>query len=317
MRAILLVAAISVLGSCGSSSSASDPGSAVDGGGGGDDGAIDGATTPPATDGGLDGAIGGDRPVAVHVPPSYAPGVAMPLVIMLHGYSASGAIEESYLMLTAQADARGFLYATPDGTKDSGGQRFWNATDACCNFQPPMIDDSTYLSTLVTQISARFTVDPKRVFFVGHSNGAFMSYRMACEHADQIAAIVSLAGAMDADPAKCKPSAPVSVLEIHGDVDTTIPYAGGSNFGHAFPGAETSVSDWVTLDGCSATADTTSPDLDLTANLGAETKVTKYDGCKSGGHAELWKMQGAAHIPTFNATFAPAVVDFLFAHPKP
>ena len=83
------------------------------------------------------GPIGGDRPVTVHVPPSYDPATPTPLVIMLHGYGASGAIEEFYLDITPAADARGFLYAHPDGTLEAGApspKRFWNATDACCNF---------------------------------------------------------------------------------------------------------------------------------------------------------------------------------------
>src|SRR5690349_20968850 len=76
--------------------------------------------TPDASCGSFDtGAIGGMRPVEVHVPPSYDPCTPMPLVIMLHGYTATGALEESYLQLTALADARGFLYVHPDGTPDA------------------------------------------------------------------------------------------------------------------------------------------------------------------------------------------------------
>ena len=263
--------------------------------------------------------IGGSRPVSVHVPPTYVPGTAMPLVIMLHGYTATGALEEAYLQLTPLADSRGFLYAYPDGTVDSLGEHFWNATDACCDLDNSMVDDSTYLSTLITQISARFTVDPKRVYFVGHSNGGFMSYRMACDHGDQIAAIASLAGAMWEDTSKCPAATPVSVLEIHGTLDTTIPYAGGAIGTATFPGATTTVNDWVTVDGCGATGDTTAPPLDLDSVLiGNETTVTTYaTGCKPGGHAELWTVQGGTHIPTLSAEFAPDVIEFLLAHPKP
>ena len=45
---------------------------------------------------------------------------------------------------------------------------------------------------------------------------------MACAHADQVAAIVSLAAATFVKPADCAPSAPVAVLEIHGTADDTI-----------------------------------------------------------------------------------------------
>lgn len=264
------------------------------------------------------GPIGGDRPVDVHVPPSYVPGTPVPLVMLLHGYSATAQLEESYLGITAQSDKRGFIYATPNGTIDQMGERFWNATDACCDLYGTGVDDSTYLSSVISQIQAQYTIDPKRVYLVGHSNGGFMSYRMACDHADQIAAIASLAGAMWEDTSKCKPSQPVSILEIHGTADATIAYDGGSNAGHAFPSATTTVSDWVTIDGCSTTADTSSPALDLESTIaGDETTVTKYDGCKAGGHAELWTVTGGGHIPNISAAFTPDVIQFLYDHPRP
>jgi polyhydroxybutyrate depolymerase len=246
-------------------------------------------------------------------------GVPAPLVLMLHGYTASGVLEESYLNLTPLSDARGFLYAYPDGRKDALGYGFWNATDACCGSGDRTVDDSAYLSGLIGEIRTRYSVDAKKVFFIGHSNGGFMSYRMACDHADQIAAIASLAGAMFDDVTQCHPSEPVSVLQIHGTADTTINYMGGMIQNHAYPSAATSVLDWATFDGCATTPDAAPPPLDLESSLpGDETTVTAYGtGCRPGGRAELWTIQGGSHIPALGPAFAPSVIDFLLAHPKP
>jgi polyhydroxybutyrate depolymerase len=275
-------------------------------------------TSAATTTSGTSAPIGGDRPVVVHVPASYQPGTPVPLVMMLHGYSASALIEEAYLGITAESDKRGFIYAMPDGTVDQTGLRFWNATDACCDLYGTGVDDSTYLSSVISQIEARYTIDPKRAYLVGHSNGAFMSYRMACDHADQVTALVSLAGAMWEDVSKCTPSAPVSTLEIHGTADTTIAYDGGAISGHTYPSVPTTVSDWVTFDGCSATLDTTAPPLDLDAVLpGDETTVTRYGACAAGGHAELWTITGGAHIPTLSTAFTPDLIQFLYDHPRP
>jgi polyhydroxybutyrate depolymerase len=283
-----------------------------------------GASSSGAPDGGTDGGggaplIGGDRPVTVYVPHGYDPSTPTPLVMLLHGYGASGDLEEAYLGLDLYSQQRGFLYVHPDGTTDSTGNEFWNATDACCAFAGKPVDDSAYLSGVITQIETYYNVDPKRVFLIGHSNGAFMSYRMACDHADQIAAIASLAGAMWEDTAECKPSGPVGVVEIHGTADMTISYTGGSIEGHAYPSAMQSVEDWVTFDACNATADTLSPNLDLEASIpGAETKVTKWEtGCRPSSGVELWSIQGAGHIPDFTPNFDPDVLDFLYAHAKP
>ena len=237
----------------------------------------------------------------------------MPLVILLHGYSASGNLQELYFQLEPIAEQRGFLYAHPDGTTDANGDQFWNATDACCNFGGSRVDDSTYLQQVIDDIKERYTVDPKRVFFFGHSNGGFMSFRMACDHAGTIAAIASLAGAMYNDESLCNPSEPVAVLQIHGTADDTVDYNGTP----LYPSAMQTVQDWATFDGCDAAPAPGAP-LDLDGQIaGDETAVQTFTGCNPGGHAELWTIEGGGHVPSLSPDFSPKVIDFLFAHPKP
>lgn len=44
-------------------------------------------------------------------------------------------------------------------------------------------------------MAAVANVDRSRVYFVGHDNGGFMAYRLACDHSDKIAAIAVLSAA--------------------------------------------------------------------------------------------------------------------------
>jgi polyhydroxybutyrate depolymerase len=258
-----------------------------------------------------------NRPFALHVPKGFKADAAVPLVILLHGYTSSGYGEESYLKITAESDKKGFLYAMPDGTQEASANKpqFWNATDACCNFYGSKVDDSAYLSAIITQLSKAFKVDSKRVYLIGHSNGAFMSYRMACDHADQITAIVSLAGAMWSDPSKCTPKRPVSVLEVHGTSDERIDYTGGDIIGVKYPSVATTIADWRTIDGCSDNANTTAAPMDLVSSLaGAETTVTTYStGCRNGTRVELWTIKDGMHVPAFTGAFATAATDFLLS----
>ncbi len=272
-----------------------------------------------------DFVVGGSRPVTVRVPPSYTGEMAAPLVILLHGYGATGFLEDTYLEYSTVALERGAFFAAPDGTPDSKGRDFWNATDACCNFEGADVDDSSYLIGLVDAISAQVRIDPRRVYFTGHSNGAFMSHRMACEHADRIAAIVTLAGVLQLDTSQCAASEPVSVLQVHGTADDTVHYEGGEDLGApggfpgsaAYPSVAATMARWAELDGC-AVDPTAGEPLDLEFSLdGAETQVENYTGCKDGSSVVLWSIVGGSHIPGLYYYFGDMVMDFLLNHPKP
>ena len=279
------------------------------------------ATASPAA--GL--VVGGDRPVTVHVPPAYDASQPAPLLIYLHGYGGTGEQGDEYFGLGTRAVHDGFVYAAPDGTPDSEGNRFWNATEACCDFDSRGVDDVAYLTEVIDDIQAELAIDPARIAFVGWSNGAFMSYRMACERADRIAAIATLAGAISAEPAECTPSEPVSVAHIHGTADDTIEYAGGTVFDEPdrpYPGAEATARAWATYDGCAATATTLDARLDLEATLTdggdpAETSVQEWSGCDAGVTVQLWTIPNGGHAPSVTSAFADSVLRFLTDHPKP
>ncbi len=256
----------------------------------------------------------GDRPFTLYVPSAYRAGTALPLLVLLHGYSSSGAGQEGYLKIASEAEKRGILYAVPDGTTDARNDRFWNATEACCNFNGSTVDDSTYLTEVIAAVSARYSVDATRVYLAGHSNGAFMSFRMACEHADLIAAIAVLNGAMFTDMSRCKPSQPVSVLNIRGDADDLIRYDGGRIGGNLYPSTAATVNAWVIHNGCVAVPVNSDSELDLVTDVdGAETTVTTYGGCGENSSVELWRIRGGSHVPAFTPNFVPAVLDFLLA----
>ncbi len=259
-----------------------------------------------------------DRPYDVFVPTGYDASTPTPLVLLLHGYTASGEVQEEYFKFEPLAESRGFLYVHPDGTVDPTGQQFWNATDACCAFWGDAPDDTAYLMAIIEQVSAEYNVDPKAIFLAGHSNGGFMSYRMACQHADTIAGIASLAGATFADTADCTPSEPVSVLQVHGTNDVTIAFDGGSIFGTDYPSAQQTVESWAADNGCDTPPTITTDALDLDEAIdGAESAVESFGGCEQGSAVELWIIDGGSHTPGVTADFSAGVVDFLLAHPKP
>ena len=259
--------------------------------------------------------FGGDRPVTLQVPATYDADRSYPLLLLLHGWGGTSLLNQVYLGFAGAADARDILVLAPDGTVDRDGKPFWNASDGCCDVYGTGVDDVAYLSTLVEDVSAAYNVDSRRIVAVGHSNGGYMSYRLACERADLFAAITSLAGvAAFGDPAACVPSEPVSVLQVHGDADETVPYGGGQGF----PGAVASVERWATYDGCAGTLSEDGT-LDIEKRLdGPETSIATVASCPSPISTELWTIRGGAHSPVLdNPTFSDLVWTFLLDHARP
>jgi polyhydroxybutyrate depolymerase len=271
------------------------------------------------------------RPYRIKAPTAIDPRRNYPLVIVLHGLGGRSQKVESYYQLDTLVDELGFLVAYPDGTEQAGHwhlvgghPRFWNATDACCDFFNSGVDDVAYLDAIVDDVNARYHVDAKRVFVMGLSNGGYMSYRYACDRADRVAAIVSQAGAMWRDASRCKPSQPVAVLELHGTNDERVPYDGVTQRGPTaipIPSAHQSAANWVAFDKCVSNPDTSAPALDLLENgLGsdapeAETTIEKWTGCRG---VELWTMRGASHVPRpHQPLWARTIYGWLAAHPKP
>lgn len=299
-----------VLAACGEDGVSVDAGARLDSGDVVDAGAPDAAFAMRVY-------VGGDRPARVYVPAAYDGVAALPLVVLLHGYGIDGATQDLYWGLSRRVDADGFFLVVPDGTLDASGSRFWNATPACCDFGHVGVDDVAYIRGLVAEMKSRFAVDPARVFATGHSNGGFMSHRLACDAADDFAAIASLAGSTFLDAADCTPSQPVSVLELHGDMDPDVVYTGVAG---EYPGAVETVDRWAALDMCDTTAGPILSDapIDLDAAIGgSETTLRRWStGCAHGTEATLWTIVGAGHAPAFGRGFAPSLVAWLLAHPR-
>jgi polyhydroxybutyrate depolymerase len=212
-------------------------------------------------------------------------------------------------------DADRALYIAPDGLVDSFGHEYWNADPACCDFDGANPDDVGYLGGILDDVIAEWPVDPSAVFVIGHSNGGYMTYRMACERADVISAISPLAGDASSMPANCNPVHPVSVLHLHGTADTAVPYDGGMG-GVSGIGAVGSVEQWASHDGCGTTrTPTVTLDLD-SAVAGSETHGETTDGCPSKVAVDLWTLEGSTHIPVFPTSIAGTLLDWLLDHKR-
>ena len=264
-----------------------------------------------------------DRPYTVRAPKAYDAAKPTSLVLAFHGYGTGddGALLERYFQLAPVAEKSVFLYVTPEGTFDKDHQRFWNGTDACCDFYKSGVDDVAYVRALLDDVAQKYNVDPKRVFVTGLSAGGVFAHRLACELADRIAAVVSVSGTTFNDATRCKPAAGLSMVEVHGDQDDTVVYDGGTStfalVSADYPSARDTVAHWATYNGCTGALAATGQTLDLDSRIaGAETRIEKYAGCTR-GDVELWTIQGGPHAPHLSSAWGQTVWDYFVAHPKP
>jgi polyhydroxybutyrate depolymerase len=183
----------------------------------------------------------GDRTALVRVP-ARAAASPSPLVVAFHGGGASGRFMKGYSGLAPVSDRAGFIAVFPDAT---GAQRFWNLDAA----KGP--DDVGFAEELIERVATVACVNPARVFAVGVSNGGGLAARVGCELSERVAGIVVVAGGFRSLPA-CHPVRPVSVLEIHGSNDASVPYGGDPEDHHA--GAVRAwLAGWASRDRCAGT----------------------------------------------------------------
>jgi polyhydroxybutyrate depolymerase len=209
------------------------------------------------------------------------------------------------------AKKSGLIYIAPDGTTNIEGKRFWNASKSCCNKYGQEVDDVAYIDSLINEIDKKTPVDRGRIYLVGHSNGAFMSFTYACK-SNQVAAIVAIAGAMDSNP-ECIPTTPVSLLNIHGSADKTIKVAGGVMNKNSYTSAATTMNTIASLNKCTKQAQA-KKDFEPTIK-GAETTVINY-ACETHTHLQFWKITDGSHSPKLPRDFAQQVITFLLKQSK-
>ncbi|MGB8858479.1 MAG: PHB depolymerase family esterase [Ilumatobacteraceae bacterium] len=270
---------------------------------------------------------GRSRRYRVYVP-SRVPDGPLPLLLAFHGGTGWGAQFEKNSGFDELAEANGFLVAYPDGVGagvDESANRTWNGGDCCGAAARKQVDDVAFVSTLLDTLEGDYSIDLSRVFAAGHSNGGILAYRLACELSERIVAVGLQSGSMEI--ADCSPSAPVSLLHIHGTDDSNLPIDGGRGADTIadvdFHSPRDSVQAFATADGCRpepvVAVDANNPDLTVSA----------WPGCGEGAEVRFVAVTGAAHswmghTPS-NPTAAPAyqgldssfeIVSFLLAHPR-
>ncbi|MCZ7566486.1 MAG: hypothetical protein M5U08_24030 [Burkholderiales bacterium] len=242
------------------------------------------------------------RTALVHYPPQVAERRPLPVVLNFHGGGGNALAQQRYAGMDALADRAGFIVAYPNGTgvlRDS--LLTWNA-GACCGAAAEQgTDDVGFVRALLDELAARYPVDASRVYATGLSNGAMMSYRLAAELSDRIAAIAPVAGA-SAMPT-FRAARPMPILHIHSVDDPRALYDGG--LGPPFPftnvriphrPVEASLAEWAAYAGCHAPPAVSDRRQGAADRASHTATLLVYRGCRDEVEIALWKLSGAGHV---------------------
>jgi len=229
------------------------------------------------------------RNYIVYIPEIYDGSSAVPLVLNFHGYGSNATQQMFYGDFRDIADTEGFLLVHPEGTLSNGDQ-FWNV--GFPGTTSSTIDDVGFTEALIDELANSYAIDLDRVYATGMSNGGFMSFLLACQLSEKIAAVASVTGSMTPGTFNdCNAQHPTPVLQIHGTNDSVVPYDGNSIW--TLPIVDV-VSYWVNYNNCDTTPTTTTfPDLDLSDGSTVEHSV--YEDGDLGSTTEHMKVIGGGH----------------------
>ncbi|MDZ4770675.1 MAG: PHB depolymerase family esterase [Chloroflexota bacterium] len=247
-----------------------------------------------------------DRYFEMYLPTSYDGVTPLPIVMGIHGLTSNPSQQRQFSRWDELGEREGFISVYPAGT---GTPRRWNAGGTFENSAAREInariygepaDDVTFFRDLLDHLEATYCIDPTRVYATGLSNGGGMSNRLACEMADRITAIGTVAGAYTELEDGCNPSRPVPVIAFHGGEDPIVAYQ-GEQFSETvtLPFIEDWAAEWAERNGCGTplVVETAAPDVIIVRewlDCDADALVTLYT-LPDGGHT--WP--GGLVLPEF------------------
>lgn len=236
-----------------------------------------------------------DRSYVLHLPTNYACNTLYPVIIGLHGYTGSGSgFQHQTADMFASINLKGYIGVFPNATESTPGSGMtsfndlgsrsdegpkgptcttpsyaYNDFDNCpdteqerqCHWGTSCADDLSFLRNLIDDLQQRYSIDDKRIFLMGFSQGAQTAAGLACGLQDKIAAVIPVHG-FPAKGFSCGPAEKVSLFQIVGQLDQTVNGFGKESAdGMIYDSATTTASVWAEEQHCAKNGSTPYPTI--------------------------------------------------------
>jgi polyhydroxybutyrate depolymerase len=261
-----------------------------------------------------------DRTFIVHLPSGYDGQRHDPVVVLLHGTNQAADDMEHLTRFNELADKDSIIAVYPNalhgrwnfGVSETPrpyrprgpyGRPGWGYP----RFPPPQprepqgerrqqqqrADDIDFFNRMIDKLNTKFAVDISRIYFVGLSEGGFMTMKVGCSLTDRVAAIGTVGAAMPKNMV-CLPSRPLPVVMINGTSDPVVKYDGGVGKNGHVPtvSVEDTAKQWVKMNRCSEKpAKSKLPEK----KGGMETKADLYGSCADNVQVALYSVKGGGN----------------------
>ena len=246
-----------------------------------------------------------ERSYLLHTPPDLNNQQPVPVIFAFHGYSITPMGMQYATRMDEVADHEKFLVVYPKGI-DFSWNTGWEEGAHGGYALAHNVDEPAFIRQILSDLDTFISIDPKRIYAMGHSQGGMVVYRLGCEMSDTFSAIASVAGVHLLSD--CNPTQAVSVIHIHMLSDPYVPFSGGGSFD--FPSVEEGIETWVELNKCTSSE----KEEDKTNGI---THIT-YAPCQAGTAVELYTIDSGRHDwPRTKMPASEIIWEFFAAHPMP
>ena len=230
------------------------------------------------------------REYTVYVPENYNHSIPTPILFAFHGFGGSN----NYIMNSAGfneiADEENFIVVYPQGSLILNLFAHWNVGGFT---QISNTDDVAFVDYLISSLSQMYNINLDRVYATGMSNGGFMSFLLACQLSNKIAAIASVTGSMTTQTLnECDPQREVPILQIHGTNDPIVPYNGIQEWNTPIDNV---LDYWVLNNQCSPNPEINDLE-DINNDNGFTVQEIIYNNGLNGSIVKHFKVNGGTHV---------------------